>query len=150
MESQYCLETQAAHISVVIVSGGEGGKDSVELLNTDGTWNCPLPPMPSKRKDHSQSGLVACGGVSQFHAEDSVKISNSTTTSCVTLSSDWKKSHNLTEERTKHSAWASPRGIILIGGSEFEKGKGVAKETTEILTEDGATTPGFSLGYNSV
>ena len=147
MESQYCLEILAAHISVVIVSGGEGGKDSVELLNTDGTWNCPLPPMPSKRKDHSQSGLVACGGVSQFHAEDSVKISNSTTTSCVTLSSDWKDSHNLTEERIFHSSWASPRGVILLGGEGW-KDHGPMK-TSEILTEDGDTTPGFNLGYNS-
>ena len=131
----------------MIVSGGEGGKDSVELLNTDGTWNCPLPPMPTKRKGHSQSGLVACGGGSQFHSFDRDKISNSTTTSCMTLSNDWKESHNLTYERIHHSSWASPRGFILLGGEGW---KGLsAMKTSEILTEDGDTTPGFKLGYNS-
>ena len=65
------------------------------------------------------------------------------TKSCITLSSDWKESHNLTEERGHHSAWVSPRGIILLGG------KGAMK-TSEILTEDGDTIPGFALGYNSM
>ena len=133
----------------MIVSGGEGGKDSVELLNTDGTWNCPLPPMPSKRKGHSQSGLVACGGGSKFHSFDRDKISNSTTTSCMTFSNDWKESHNLTEVRSHHSSWTSPRGIILLGGVGVGVDYTDGKKTSEILTEDGDTSPGFGLGYNS-
>ena len=114
----------------MIVSGGKRAEDSVELLNTDGTWNCPLPSLPSVMGGHSQSGLVACGAKS-----------------CVTLSKDWKESHNLTYERIHHSSWASPRGFILLGGEGW---KGLsAMKTSEILTEDGDTTPGFKLGYNS-
>ena len=63
-----------------------------------------------------------------------------TRTSCVTLSSEWEKTHTLAEKRSKHNAWSSPRGIILLGGD-------YAITTTEILTENGDTIPGFTLDY---
>ena len=53
---------------------------------------------------------------------------------------DWVRTHTLSEERWNHGAWASPRGLMLMGSNHnnYEK-------TTEILTDDGKTTPGFSL-----
>ena len=112
--------------------GGE--MDSVELLNMDGTLNCPMPPMPEPRVGHTQTGLVACGNMWP-----------DTRKSCVTFSSggdDWVASHNLTRIRRLHSAWDSPQGIMLLGGGFSGSGK-----TTEILLENGETTPGFNLVY---
>ena len=116
-----------------MVSGGYGSRgklNSVELLNMDGTWNCPMPPLPEPRSAHTQSGPVICGGYVDKK-------------SCVTFFSgddNWVKTHNLSKDRRYHSAWASPRGVMLMGGRWAEK-------TTEILTEDGDTKPGLNLDY---
>ena len=123
------------HILVVLVTGGGiyGGKylDSVELLNMDGTWNCPMPAMPKPRRGHTQTGLVTCGG-----ANDGQK-------SCITFISgdvNWKKTHTLAKGRDGHSAWDSPQGIVLIGGWYSD-----VRTTTEILLKNGDTKPGFNL-----
>ena len=120
-----------------MVSGGKGNGgvvlDSVELLNMDGTWNCPMPTLPQPRYGHTQTGPVTCGG-----KEEPAR------TSCLTFTSggsDWVKTHNLTGKgRWEHSSWASPRGVMLMGG--YSSGT-----TTDILTEDGDTIPGFTLDY---
>ena len=132
-------DNKAESISVVMVSGGHGkvgdtwgNLDSVELLNIDGTWNCPMPSMPEPRSCHTQSGPVICGGWD---------LASNDRKSCVTFFSgddNWVKTHNLTKDRRYHSAWASPRGVMLMGGRWAEK-------TTEILTEDGDTKPGFNV-----
>ena len=122
---------------VVMVSGGmENGVklDSVELLNMDGTWNCPMPPMPEARSGHTQSGRIACGGWDPAARKSCVTFFNG--------GEDWVKTHNLTQQRRYHSSWASPRGVMLMGGLS-------SVETTEILTGDGVTTPGFSLDYKN-
>ena len=124
----------------MLVSGGlakgELGKtlESVELLNMDGTWNCPMPPMPEPRYGHSQSGRIACG---RWHTAASK--------SCVTFFSggdDWVKTHNLSKGRWYHSSWVSPRGVMLMGGPSSDT-------TSDILTEDGDTIPGFTLHYKT-
>ena len=121
-----------------MVSGGEGEGgylDSVELLNMDGTWNCPMPAMPETRWGHTQTGPVACGGEGSASAKKS----------CITFFSggdDWVKTHNLSTGRWYHSSWASPRGVMLMGGPSSDT-------TSEILTEDGDTTPGFTLNYKT-
>ena len=138
------------HISVVLVTGG-GDKwrgrrdhldlDSVELLNTNGSWNCPMPIMPETRSGHTQTGLVTCGG-------------NGGGKSCITFirgDVNWKKSHNLnqwesSQKRKYHTSWASPRGIMLIGGT-WQMG-----QTSEILRKDGGSTNGFRvapIGYHA-
>ena len=107
--------------------------ESVELLNLDGTMNCPMPTMPEPRYGHTQSGRIICGG------ENSAVVRKS----CVTFingSVNWEKTHTLAKDRWRHSAWASPQGVILLGGWGDRDGK-----TTEILTEDGDTKPGFAL-----
>ena len=125
-----------------MVSGGKGkeGKlDSVELLNMNGTGICSMPPLPEARYDHSQTGPVICGG-------EAWKSS----LACITFSTDWKKTHTLAGpkgmgDRKEHVAWASPRGVMLIGGSDPD-----SERTSEILTEDGHTTPGFTLDYRTM
>ena len=124
-----------------MVTGGRGqrgvGLDSVELLNMDGTWICSMPPLPNARIQHSQTGTIVCGGRGSARVPEASK-------SCVTFSSDgddwnWMLSHNLTKRRRNHGAWASPLGVMLIGTDNL------MAESTEILTEDGDTIPGFTM-----
>ena len=105
---KHCRKTFGLCKMLVFVTGGrgEGGiLDSTELLNMDGTWNCPMPTMPKPRLGHTQTGLVTCGG----HYVDSAK-------SCVTFISgsvNWEKTHTLAKRRGFHSAWDSSQGINL-------------------------------------
>ena len=88
-----------------------------------------MPPLPKPRSGHTQTGSVLCGGTRYAG------------TTCLTFFSggeDWVKTHNLTQNRLSHSAWASPRGIMLMGSLW-------SKKTTEILTDDGDSTPSFTL-----
>ena len=99
------------NISVILVSGGSPDYTSVELLHTNGTRLCSLPNLPSSRRQHTQTGLTACGGWGD--------ISHAASTNCLTLSStsSWIQSHTLAGQgRQYHSAWASPQGTILLGG----------------------------------
>ena len=131
---KHCRKTCGLCNMLVLVTGGEGEGgilDSTELLNMDGTWNCPMPAMPKPRRGHTQTGLVTCGG-----ANDGQK-------SCITFISgdvNWKKTHTLAKGRDGHSAWDSPQGIVLIGGWYSD-----VRTTTEILLKNGDTKPGFNL-----
>ena len=125
---------------MVLVTGGtQGWKKnlaSVELLNLDGSFNCMLPSLPHARSSHTQSGLVACGGHPIFTTCDTFSIGME----------EWKKSHTLRKERRLHSSWASPEGVVLLGGF----GDGDGDETTEVLTNSGDTTPGFKLEFKTM
>ena len=71
--------------------------------------------------------------------EDSTKIHKS----CVTFSAGrWKKTHTLGQPRYGHTGWASPRGVMLMGGHG-----GNRLTTTELLTDNGGATPSFNLNY---
>ena len=125
------------NISVILVSGGDPGASSAylaELLYTNGTQLCSLPNLPQGyiRSRHSQTGLTCCGGTDRAAG----------ITTCHTLSSNgsWELTHSLSQGRRWHSSWASPQGTMLIGG-------GFSGTTTEILTENGDTIPGFNLDY---
>ena len=126
----------------MLVTGGLGQGDeqldSVELLNMNGTWNCPMPTMPEPRQMHTQTGLVTCGGYGDIKK------------SCITFtrgSVNWKKSHTLAKGRWGHSAWRSPRGVVLLGG--WGDRDSSVWTTTKILLENGGTKPGFSLDYDT-
>ena len=123
-------------ISGVLVSGGnsETGNAlaSVEVIREDGT-TCSLPDLPEPRVEHSQSGLISCGG---YH--DNVR------TTCTEFASgEWTTSHNLTEDRKTHTSWNAPDGVILLGGYS-------SPNTTELLSSfTSSTTLSFSLDYRS-
>ena len=148
---KHCKKTCGLCDMLVMVTGGGGPNagrrealDSVELLNMDGTWICPMPTLPYGRSDHTQSGAVICGGSGKYGV-----MAN-----CTTLSSEWEKTHTLAgswprlPDRQMHSFWASPRGIMLIGGGHISDMSN--SDTTEILTKDGDTIPGFSLDYSTM
>merc|ERR1712112_511427 len=90
---------------------------------------------PDNRQGHSQSGLVTCGGSGGGHNID-------IQTSCVTFSSgQWRTSHQLQKQRFYHSSWMSQHGVVLMGGG--------SPSTSEILTEDGQSSPSFTLKYDT-
>jgi len=116
---------------VIIVTGGDGGRNSAELLHSNGTRLCSLPDLPDERRVHSQTGLITCGGGS-----------GATKKSCLTFSSGtWQESHTLTENRYGHNQWSSPDGVLLIGGE--------SDKTTELLTDNGDSTLEFIPGYRT-
>ena len=104
---KHCRKTCGLCEMLVLVTGGMspgGDLDSVELLNMDGTWNCPMPPMPVGRYHHTQTGPVVCGGYGGNEGYGGKK-------SCITFISgsvNWEKTHTLAKGREWHSAWASP------------------------------------------
>ena len=112
-----------------MVTGGSSGT-SVELLFLNGTRLCALPDLPEARYQHSQSGLLACGG-----GGDSERAS------CVTFSGgSWEQTHTLGQSRYGHTAWASPQGVLLMGTT-----LGTSRTTTELLNDDGSSTASFTL-----
>ena len=118
----------------MLISGGVGENvKSVEILHANGSYWCSLPDLPwDGAVGHSQSGLVCCGGIY------SVK-------SCLTFSSGqwrWRTSHQLQHERYYHSSWTSKHGVVLIGGRR-------SQNSTEMLTEDGKSSPSFTLKYDT-
>ena len=121
---------------------GETQLASVELLNLDGSFLCMLPALPEEgRFSHSQTGLVACGGYPKENLQ-----------TCDTFSigmEEWKKSHTLGIERHLPSSWASPQGVMLLGGFDNRSTIETEDETTEILTNSGDTEPGFQLKYKT-
>ena len=127
---------------VIIVTGGEEpsgveNPKSVELLLDDGSPWCSLPNLPQSRSFHTQSGLVACGGLQ-------------TETSCVTFANgEWTMSHSLLYERLEHSSWfSSEQGIVLMGGGESNDS--VIGNSTELLTSQGETLDSFKLHYSTM
>ena len=126
-------------ISVILVTGGiyfheTAAGRSAEILHTNGSRLCSLTNLPSFRYLHSQTGYTLCGGG---------LYGSATWTSCLTFTSgSWEETHTLDRERFAHSAWASPRGIMLLGGWG-------SKTSTEILMESGDTNPGFNLDYRT-
>ena len=104
---------------------------SAELLDTNGSYLCTLPDIPGGRHYHTQNGLVSCGG-------------GWTAGTCSTFSNGtWVTTHSI-GTRIFHSSWTSPQGVLLMGGS------GSSRTTTDLLTENGGTTPGFGLNYKTI
>ena len=126
-------------ISAIIVSGGSTPDyhdgNSVEILRSDGTPWCSLPELPFDSQgisSHTQSGLIACGG------------SSNNRQSCVTFKDGvWTTSHSLREDRWEHSAWASPAGVVLLGGANSDP-----STSSELLSDStGTSSVYFPLKY---
>ena len=127
---------------MLIVTGGKQQFDTedpianVEILGTDGTNICSLPPLPAARRGHSQTGIVTCGG-------RGAEVGNS----CVSFlenDGEWQKTHTLSQDRSMHSSWGSPKGVLLIGG--WASGKGIYS-STELLNDEGGTSSKFDLNH---
>ena len=107
----------------IIITGGGYFPLSVEVLKSNGSSWCSLADLPEKRRDHSQSGLIACGGLST--TDTCVKFSNGT----------WTQSHDNLDTRIGHMSWSSSvHGTRLMG-----------QRTTELLADNGKTPSSFPL-----
>ena len=123
---------QFSYISAILVTGGDDTLKSAEMLLSDGTPWCSVPNLPYETYAHSQSGLVACGGVYSK-------------TSCFTLSEgQWTTSHSLLNIRYHHSSWSSPNGTILLGGEATD-----SRNSTEMLADSGGSQQSFTLQYET-
>ena len=124
----------------IIVSGGLSSL-SVELLLGDGS-SCWLPSLPARRSGHSQSGLVICGGASEYLPGGEA----ATLTSCTRLEAGvWTSSHSLQQQRWGHLGWETEGGILLLGGEDTG-----ARRTTELLTStSSSTTEQYRLSYDT-
>ena len=104
---------------------------SAELLHLNGSRMCSLPNLPEYRNGHTQTGLLTCGGGGEAKK------------SCITFTGgEWKKRHTLMGKkgRYEHEAWASPQGVLLMGGY-------YSMDTTELLKPDGTTESSFKLKH---
>ena len=108
------------------------GLSDVELFIPSISTHCRLPSLPLKTSDHTQDGLLQCGGYSSL--KSCHKFVDGT----------WTLSHNLSKTRSYHSSWQRDGGkeIYLMGGD-------YSLRTTEIVSDSSAvSTPGFSLKYD--
>ena len=103
---------------------------SVEVLKEDGSPWCSLPDLPDSRMDHTQSGLITCGGYSNSD-------------SCLIFESgQWRRAWSLRVDRLYHTAWHTNDTVILLGGT-------YQGFTTESLQFNGETLEAFTLNYDT-
>jgi len=126
-----CESPQADELAI-LVTGGSGM--SGEVLFTNGSSICELPPMPQYKDSHTQSGLTACGGEVIGTERSCIKFEDGSWTTLT---------DNLVEQRRSHSSWINPDGdILLIGGYD-------SLTTTEIVYQDGTSIRSFDLKYDT-
>ena len=124
--------------SVIMITGGRTPNNNddgkrVELLHPDGTHMCELEPLPDKRVDHTQSGLITCGG-------------SYTPNSCLifSLSDGTWQSHGSTLKQRRRGLSSSRRGntTLLIGGIDSD-----SSMTTEMISMDGIQKTSMKLEH---
>ena len=114
--------------------------------------HCRLADLPAGRRQPSMENNVVCGG----------KDGPEHKTSCLTLTSGgtWEKTTELLDKRQSfslfslvqcfskilnlrvgHCSWASPSGLILLGGYD-------SRRTTEMIQENGTSAYSFTLEYD--
>jgi len=124
----------------LIISGGspiDSAGISVEVFVPSTGQHCQLPSLPGgPRSDHSINDRTICGG-------GVYNVYSASRRSCLTLNSNgnWLETTSLLEQRYHHSSWASPSGLILMGGRG-------SKRTTEKIEADGTSTYSFELKYD--
>ena len=116
------------------MTGGLGTETSAEVLFTNGSSICELPPMPQSKFYHTQSGLTACGGSGSDNHRNCIKFEDGSWTTLT---------DNLVEKREDHSSWVSPDGDILLIGGYY------SGTTTEIVYQNGTSIRSFDLKYNT-
>ena len=107
----------------------------VELLFPNGTHMCELESFPDTRMDHSQNGLITCGGYDTF---DDITCRDS----CLIFSDGAWKRHGTTlmHGRMNHLSWTRGNATMLIGGS-------ISGNTTETISMEGVHQETFDLIY---
>merc|ERR1711971_446498 len=124
----------------LLISGGKGSGSSrladVELWVPE-MVHCQVPAIPLGRYAHSQDGTTLCGGYSGV---------SDIQTSCITLTDEgtWETTTTLLQERQYHVSWASPSGLIIMGGRAS-----ASKETSEKIMENGTSIDSFPLEYDT-
>merc|ERR1712066_235474 len=128
--------TSAPATEALIISGGlprDSVGNSVEVYIPSTGQHCQLPDLPGDpRYWHTMEEMTVCGGYYYTNAY----------TSCLTLiDGTWQTTTTLLEDRYYHSSWASPSGVILLGGWS-------SPGTSERIQEDGTSVSGFPLEYS--
>jgi len=132
-----CADTATAPppttTTVLLISGGDSngtqykGK-SVEIWSPE--IHCLLPEFQVKRFDHTQEGLLACGG----SADSTIgwgtceKFENG----------NWVLAPFNITNRWAHVSWTTDDGVYLIGG-------GWGTKTSDAIKQDDQVIPGFNL-----
>ena len=109
--------------------------NDTELFNPSTSTHCRLPSLPYNIEEHTQDGLLQCGGRGSPLSKSCHKLVDGT----------WTLSHNLSEWRVDHSSWQRDGGkeIYLMGGY-------YGANTSEVVSNSSAvSTPGFSLKYKT-
>ena len=90
-----------------------GGTTAAEIGTVEGRSVCLLPPLPRPRAGHTQSGLIVCGGIEDYHDMNY----NNKSGSCVTfIGGTWTITQKIIR-REQHSSWFSRvHGLVLMGG----------------------------------
>ena len=96
---------------------------------------CELESFPDTRMDHSQNGLITCGGYDTF---DDITSRDS----CLIFSDGAWKRHGTTlmHGRMAHLSWTRGNATMLIGGS-------ISGNTTETISMEGVHQETFDLIY---
>ena len=103
---------------------------SVQVLREDGSPLCSLPDLPDSRMDHTQSGLITCGGYSSSRQ-------------CLKFESgQWRQAWSLRADRLYHNAWHTNTSVILLGGTYMGR-------TSESLQYNGESPEFFPLHYDT-
>jgi len=117
----------------ILVTGGRYTETSSEVLFTNGSSICEIPPLTNERHHHTQSGLTACGGNGRGTLRGCIKFEAG---SWINLTDD------LTIQREEHSSWMMADGGILLMG-------GVISKSTEIVYQNGTSIRSFDLKYDA-
>ena len=118
----------------ILVTGGADTETSAEVLFTNGSSICELPVMSQSKYDHTQSGLIACGGSYDIDTRSCIKFKDGSWTTLT---------DNLVEKRYRHSSWINPDGDILLIGGQY------SLTQTEIVYQDGTSIRSFDLKYDT-
>ena len=117
-----------------MITGGENLGRSMrksEIFDLKSLRSCSLKHMKSERFQHVQVDNIVCGG----------GYDGATKKSCETFrNGEWHYSHTLLQNRSQHSVWKSPNGIILIGGEDKTN-----YNKTEMLRENGNSIESFTI-----
>ena len=125
------------HIAALIMTGGRNnGADlnSVEVYVPSTNTFCSLPPLPVTTYEHTQDGLLLCGGDQCPPAPAAGRCGHKAapvpSEMCHTyfpVSGLWIETHPLHERRSGHSSWQREDGTVLLIGGRF------SARTTEIV-----------------